>query len=53
MEIKNIEDKLRALQFAQDVISTLRTVNPLPVNLHDVAMLSELYVDLIEIRDGE
>lgn len=52
-EIKNIEDKMRALQFAQDVITTLQTVNPLPVNPHDVAMLSELYVDLVEIRDKE
>lgn len=49
-DIENIDDKMRALRFAQDVIATLQTVNPLPVNPHDVAMLSELYVDLVEIR---
>ena len=49
-EIEKIDDKMRALRFAQDVIATLQTVNPLPVNPHDVAMLSELYVDLAEIR---
>jgi hypothetical protein len=49
-EIEKIDDKMSALRFAQDVIATLQTVNPLPVNPHDVAMLSELYVDLAEIR---
>ena len=49
-KIEKIDDKMRALRFAQDVIATLQTVNPLPVNPHDVAMLSELYVDLAEIR---
>lgn len=52
-EIERIDDKMRALRFAQDVIATLQTVNPLPVNPHDVAMLSELYVDLVEIRSAK
>ena len=50
LEIEKVEEKMKALQFAQDVIATLQTVNPLPVNPHDVAMLSELYVDLVEYR---
>jgi hypothetical protein len=52
-EIERIDDKMKALRFAQDVIATLQTVNPLPVNPHDVAMLSELYVDLAEIRSAK
>jgi hypothetical protein len=53
LEIEKVEEKMKALQFAQDVIATLQTVNPLPVNPHDVAMLSELYVDLAEIRSAK
>ena len=53
VEVKNIEDKMKALRFAQDVIATLQKVNPLPVNPHDVAMLSELYVDLVEILEDQ
>jgi len=52
-EVKNIEDKIKALRFAQDVISTLQQINPVPVNPHDVAMLSELIVDLVEIREEQ
>jgi hypothetical protein len=52
-EVKRIEDKIKALRFAQDVIASLQQVNPVPVNPHDVAMLSELIVDLVEIREEQ
>lgn len=52
MTINNLEQKLKALSFAQNSISTLNTIKPLtPEQREHQAMLSELFVDLSDIRD--
>lgn len=52
MSINNLEKKLNALSFAQNSISTLNTIKSLtPAQKEHQAMLSELFVDLSDIRD--
>jgi hypothetical protein len=52
LEIKNISAKVNALSFANNAICTLGTMKTLSeAEKNHQAMLSELMVDLFEIRD--
>ena len=52
LEIKNIDAKVNALSFANNAICTLGTMKTLSeAEKNHQAMLSELMVDLFEVRD--
>ncbi len=52
LEIKNISAKVNALMFANNAICTLGTMKTLSkAEKNHQAMLSELMVDLFEVRD--
>ena len=52
LEIKNISAKVKALSFANNAICTLGTMKTLSeAEKNHQAMLSELMVDLFEIKD--
>lgn len=49
--IENINEKMRALGVALDCIHGVRNINPDSVDIDDIRLLSELRVDLTELRE--
>jgi len=49
--IDKIDEKIRAIKIAEDCIHSIRTINPDSVDKSVFALLSELKVDLFDMKE--